>query len=319
MRKFLFFMVAALFLTAALVGCQSSDHQLKNRQPSTTEFIPNGSVPTTADPAQTQMTDPSVQLALPDVMQIWVKEDINLLCNYYVDHSACYCDAVDSICDCAEKVFLVVEVKNAGAAFLYTGALQGLFGQAQLVLDGQQDFKIPSAQCSVTDDTSEHEFAHLEMAQYVYAFSVPQDAPEGSYILELSFAEVLVRFDSAAAKVEKYVPCVADLPMDIQKLIGGERFGTDHHEQKARYAPVYGEFDGVYVVFYHFSGAEMETWEVVNGLRFRYATTNQIQVFTPQGEYSLTDAFEKGLLTAQQLQQVYDNYQLVGDSLSPYK
>lgn len=104
-----------------------------------------------------------------------------------------------------------------------------------------------------------------------------------------------------------------DLPKDVQIMIVGEdTYNSDPYQEAirtdARTHTVYGEFDGVYVLFPNAFATMAPYVESVNGLQFCYTTSNTLHAYTANGVFTLTEAFETGILTAEQLQEVYDNY-----------
>lgn len=269
--------------------------------------------PTTQNSTNPDVTTPiadNVSISINPIMTVNYKDSLVLECSYSI---------TQEVFSPGDTVSVTVVVKNVARKFTYTGSIQDQFGYAALLLDNVDDsFVIPQVETPKTDDNTQREFAHLETAQYTYQFVIPQDAPEGNYILEADVFGELVRFDSEAAKETKYIPSLFDLPVEAQKRIARD-YGDESYEQRAPYVPIYGEFGDVYVTYYHSFGCTVVTSELVNGLYFQYGTNNKIQVFTLEKEYGLGEAFDLGILTAQQLQQVYDNYQLVGTRLPTYR
>lgn len=275
--------------------------------------------PTTTHSAMiTQPTEPSAptlpntQIRLERVMEIWYHNDsTHLFCAYFVNKE---------FFSAGEIISVTVTVENVGGKFEYCGTLEDQFGVAQLRSASDENYTIASTERPYTDDATVYEFAHLEASKYVYQFVIPQDAPEGIYILELNAFGKQIRFDSQAELEERYVPCLADLSEEAQKIIARESYGVEtlhySYTRSAKAVPVYGEFGDVFVAFLQMYGDCVFTYETVNGLTFVYATTAHIDVFTPNGIYTLTEAFESGLLNAEQVQQVYDNYQLIGPYIS---
>lgn len=104
-----------------------------------------------------------------------------------------------------------------------------------------------------------------------------------------------------------------DLPQDVQIMIVGEdTYNSDAYQEAiqngVRTRTVYGEFDGVYVLFPSAFATMAPYVEMVSGLEFCYPTSNTLHVFTDDGVFTLAEAIENGVLTAEQLQEVYDNY-----------
>ncbi len=73
----------------------------------------------------------------------------------------------------------------------------------------------------------------------------------------------------------------------------------------------YGNFDGVYVIF---ADKKFKVWEpkttvdIVNGLTFVYPNENKLQVCAGGTFYSLSEAFEKKILSAAELAEVHNVY-----------
>lgn len=107
-----------------------------------------------------------------------------------------------------------------------------------------------------------------------------------------------------------------DLPQDVQiMIVGEEKYNSDAYQESLRSGKrsrtVYGEFDGVYVLFPSAFATMGPYVETVNGLQFCYTTGNTLHAFTANGVFTLAEAFETGILTAEQLQEVYYNYYYV--------
>lgn len=73
----------------------------------------------------------------------------------------------------------------------------------------------------------------------------------------------------------------------------------------------YGNYNGVYVIFADKKFKEYEpkeTIEIVNGLAFVYPNENKLQVCANGTFYSLSDAYEKSIISAEQLAEVHSVY-----------
>lgn len=264
-------------------------------QPTQTTVPTEPTVPSTP-------TQPKTEIRLFKSMEIWFHTDkMHLFCSYFTNSDVFYP---------GQTVSVTLYVKNAGAAIDYIGAFEDQFGTAQLRSDSDSNYTITSLEKPNTDDATAQEFAHLEAGSYTYQFVIPQDAPEGNYTLEVSTFGSSITFNLEATNQTKYIPVLADLPEDIQKLILGEANYNTANYQRHKNDHVYGEFDSVYVL--KLSGwAEMVfTCECVNGLTFHYGSTLQITVHTVEGVYSMQEAFDRGILSTEQLQEIYDNYYL---------
>lgn len=74
---------------------------------------------------------------------------------------------------------------------------------------------------------------------------------------------------------------------------------------------IFGEFDGTYALFVDCSGCEYNhalTLETVGGLTFSYPSTQKMLVYSGGTFYSLSEAFEQGILTQSELAEVHTNY-----------
>ena len=114
----------------------------------------------------------------------------------------------------------------------------------------------------------------------------------------------------------EYLRDLIDLPKDVQiMIVGEEKYNSDAYQESLRSGKrsrtVYGEFDGVYVLFPIMWATMAPYVETVNGLQFCYGSSRSLHAYTKDGRFTLTEAFEKGILTAEQLQEVYDNYYYV--------
>ena len=84
-------------------------------------------------------------------------------------------------------------------------------------------------------------------------------------------------------------------------------YGVFHSSEKHAYVIMIDRTD--------YSYKDQPSHEKVNGLVFEYPTEQRMLVFNWEGTkfYSLGEAFESGLLTAEELQEVYDTYTHTGD------
>ena len=60
---------------------------------------------------------------------------------------------------------------------------------------------------------------------------------------------------------------------------------------------------------YFLTAADVVSEEYVNGLIFRYGSSHMMEVYKDRHYYSILEAFEAQMLSAEQVQTVYDNYQ----------
>jgi hypothetical protein len=268
---------------------------------------------TQTNPTATQVpTAPqlNMNIELNREMNIWFHGDIHLQCAYVANAD---------VCEDGKTITVTLQITNAGAAIQYTGTLEDQFGTALLRSDTNPEYAIESNVQPSTSNASSGELAHLAEVSIVYQFIVPEDAPEDHYTLETTLFGNKIVFNTKATLRPKYVPCLADLPEEAQKIIARDSYGSESqyysYTHASKYIPVYGEFGDTYVAFWNTWGDAVMTYETVNGLQFVYGSTATIDVFTPTGIYTLTEAFESGLLTAEQVKQVHENWLYVGSSI----
>ena len=303
--------VCMVLLCAIVAGCAAAG--ASTTQPPQNPTTTTPTAPTSSTNADRQST----RIELSKQMNIWWNSpDIHLQCHYLVSKNSF---------QSGETISLTLHIKNLGKAIAYTGALENQIGSIQLWANNGE-YVIQADTKPDTDDVTPQKFRHNEEATLVYQFVVPDSAREDSYTLGITAFGQQIRFDDEAAQEERYVPCLADLPEEAQKIVAGEYYASEtqyfSYSKRAKRVPVYYEFEDVYVAFWNFDyyGDEFsKTSEEVNGLIFKYLGHYPIEVFTPGGVYTLTEAFNSGLLNAEQIQQIYDNYQLVGPLIDPQK
>lgn len=296
--------ICMVLLCAIVAGCAAAG--ANTTQPPQNPNTTAPTVPTSSSTAD----KPSPRIELNKQMNIWYNSpDIHLQCHYLV-----YKNSFQS----GETVSLTLFIKNLGKAIAYTGALEDQIGSIQLWADNGE-YVIQADTKPNTDDVTPQEFRHNEEATLVYQFVVPDSAQEDNYTLEITAFGQQIRFDREALVERQYIPRVADLPEEAQRIIAREEYDDPSFAKRSNIVPVYGEFGDVYVTFWHFTpyGHEFSsTTEEVNGLAFQYMNESKIEVCTTEGVYSLTEAFASGLLNEEQIRQVYDNYARVGPQVS---
>ena len=103
---------------------------------------------------------------------------------------------------------------------------------------------------------------------------------------------------------------LADLPEEAQIMIVGEdRYNSsDYHDYSLR-AKVYGAFDGVYAFRRStWNMAEIRYYDIVYGYVFEYYNEEKIRIYTEAGNYSLEEALDGGIISVEQLKEVFENY-----------
>lgn len=111
--------------------------------------------------------------------------------------------------------------------------------------------------------------------------------------------------------VDNSIRVLGDLPEDLQIMLVGETaYNSAKYQETKSSTLLHGIFDGVYVYVNTFTFTNwFPSTETVNGLQFYYPDGYKMHVFSVEhGHYTLKQAFEEGILTADQLQEVYDNY-----------
>ena len=223
--------------------------------------------------------------------------DKQLYCSYTVNKEAY---------SFGDTVMVRLTVKNVGGSISYTGAIENQFTNARLVYDGGETFAITPTKTDTVDGAGEHWLQYMETAVYTVSFVIPDDAPRGSYVLEMTIFGAQLRFDLDSAVEEKQLKVLTDLPEETQAAINPD-YGYDYYASYADSYHIYGEFGDVYV-FYPYGFSSMgSSYEIVNDVCFLYGSGKKLCVYTAEGRYSMAEAFEKGLLTAQQVREVLYN------------
>ena len=266
----------------------------------TTEPIPS----TTAPPSPTY--DPNAKLQIPQTMTISNDGQKKFRCSYTTSQDSFHP---------GDQVEIHVNVVNIGPTFTYTGASTDLMGTvAKLTLQGG-GYEILSLERPLTDDATNRKFYHRDTTGCSYYFTIPQDAPAGSYIFSIKVSGYRIEFHSSNIREVKYVPVMADLPEDIQKQIWLDGYESNAYQRNKYNIHIYGWFDHTYVFLPVIGyGATGPTGETVNGLDFTDQGGQLMRVVDTEKElrYScLTAAFEANALTAEQLQEIYDNHSYV--------
>ena len=289
MKKYVCYLLSLCLILSVVSGCQSASI---HSQPTETEDLqPNStaSVPTTA------ISDEQIHLQ-PQMSVIELGKQ--LYCSYSVSQD---------IYEAGDTITVNVMVKAVGSSCGYTGAIENQFTNAQLVYDGgAETFVITPIENDVEDDGKQHTLTYMGLAEHTVAFVVPDDAPAGNYILEISIFGAQVRFDLASSVEEKQLKVLTDLPEETQAMINPD-YGQDYYLLYADSYHIYGEFGDVFV-FYRYGFASMgSSSEIVNDVCFSYASGAQLRVYTPDGDFTMSDAFDNGLITAEQVHEVLYN------------
>lgn len=284
MKKLISIFMIIATMAMMLSACGSAEGQQMNSQPTSTT-------------PSTTTTAPDQQIHLQPQMSV-IELRKQIYCSYCVNQD---------LYEPGDTITVKVTVKNVGDGFGYTGSLENQFADARLVcVDGADSFAITPIETSVTDDAAEYSFQYKEIVEHTIAFVVPDDAPGGSYVLEMSIFGSKVRFDVESAVKEKQLKVLADLPEETQAMIHPE-YGSDAYMLHADSYHIYGEFGDVFV-FYRYGFASMvNCYEIVNDTCFHYQSTQMLRVYTPEGNYSMAEAFDQGLLTAEQVHEVFYN------------
>ena len=266
---------------------------------------PIQSSPQTSNPTDppTSTVSPVAKVHLNSSMNIWFHGNIHLECFYYSNAD---------VYDVGDTITITLQITNVGAAFSCSETNDNLSFPALLRANTNMEYTIEPITQTVHNSEKAREMLHLAELSITYQFIIPEDAPQDHYTLETTLFGNQIIFNEKSTLRPPYVPCLADLPEEAQKIIARSNYGSELYSTLSPSIPVYGEFGDTYVVYYPAFGSEIITYETVNGLTFKYPSSHPIQVFTPEHIYSLTEAFEVGLLTSEQVKQIHERWLLVG-------
>lgn len=306
MKKYICLLMLIAFAAAILPGCQSSNIQLQSQQQTTA--VPTNTLPTAPTTEPIHTTHAPAEITIPSTTKLWTTENCMLDCKLSVDYA---------VLRPGDTIHIVAEITNAGAHIHYNGSLESQLGSAALKFDGQPDYQIESTEQTFDLAGARNDFSYREIVKCRYTFTIPEDAPVGSYTLEISAFGMVIRIDSERTEEVAYMRRLSELSEKDYALIWGDAFYSDEYFKSddfkvfAEDTLLYGDFGDVFVFFTEIYGATMMTYDYVNGLHFTYGSTNQLTVCAADGWFSLGEAFEKGIISAEQLRTVYDNYYLL--------
>ena len=289
MKKYVCYLLSLFLILSMVSGCQSAS--IHSQQTETEDLQPISTAPVLT----TTISDEQIRLQ-PQMSVIELSKQF--YCSYFVSQD---------VYEPGDTITVNVMVKTVGGSCVYTGAIENQFSNAQLVCDGgAETFVITPIKKYVEDDGKQRTLPYMGSAEHTVAFVIPDDAPAGNYILEMSIFGAQVRFDLASAVEEKQLKVLTDLPEETQAMINPD-YGQDYYVLYADSYHIYGEFGDVFV-FYRYGFASMgSSYEIVNDMCFNYSSGLQLRVYTPDGNFTMSDAFDKGLLTAEQVHEVFYN------------
>lgn len=218
-----------------------------------------------------------------------------------------------------ENFNIRITLKNMGEGIAYIGADTDQFSYATMRLAAEgEDYSFLSENPVVTtDDCTERVLQSGETAAFTYVFKIPVDAPEGLYTVDIGAFHANMRLDLTIAVEKERIAYLSDLPENVQSDIFTAAVEVFRCTENiwAALAPqthLFGVFGDTYVLYELYEAAnDVEYVEEVNGLSFWYPSSTMLCVYTEGAFHSLQEAFDGGILSAEQLQQVYDHYYTV--------
>ena len=125
---------------------------------------------------------------------------------------------------------------------------------------------------------------------------------------------------SSGAENTRYDPALAasqiseDMKQSMRQSFKDQYFkhSDDVRVDEIKISRVFGIFGDTVVLFVdcdEFAYADVMCYEKVNGLTFEYGSSHMMEVYKDGHYYSILEAFEAQMLSAEQVQTVYDNYQ----------
>ena len=98
-----------------------------------------------------------------------------------------------------EMISITVEVTNIGRDYKFIGAIEDLFGAAELYLKSDETQILSTLPFVNTDDATERVFQKGEKASRTYEFFTDEKSPEGIYVLKVPFGGEYKVFGSVLA------------------------------------------------------------------------------------------------------------------------
>lgn len=125
---------------------------------------------------------------------------------------------------------------------------------------------------------------------------------------------------SSGSENKRYDPelAAAQIPEDMKQRMRQAfkdqyfKHSGDVRVDEIKISRVFGIFGDTVVLFVdcdEFAYADVMCYETVNGLTFEYGSSHMMEVYKDGHYYSILEAFEAQMLSAEQVQTVYDNYQ----------
>ena len=311
MRRYISILLALFLLLSALTGCQLAQAPTG----SDGNMVHPATDPTTQPTAPTTVsTPPATVPAEPVEVQVCQSMTIGKWYGLRLRYSYSLSQETfvpgDTITATVQVTFLSYSLDIAGSFADYLSPIAMLWHE-----NGYYGFT--SYTNSQSQDTTPLTLNRGDSVTATYTFTVPEDAMEGQYYMTFSAFDTMVRFDAQTAEACPNFMVCGDLPDEVLIAMWGgdssDPYAQSHFDIRwnNRYKLfLYGAFDGVYVYIDEYSFTSWwPEYETVNGLTFVSEEGYPIRVYCEKDETfcSLTDAFESGLLTAEQLQIIYDN------------
>lgn len=295
---------------SANVGIASTTPSTNPTKPTNTHVDIN-TVPTvTEGPTFSTMIKQEIDLIPSLTMAMFGDRDLRY--SYYLDKECSYGGDV---------VTAVVRVQNLGSTFEFCGLPTDQLGTVAYLRAENADYSIASDVKPLSDIPVSWNFVPGDVIEVKYSFFIPQDVIADRYYLSIAAFGTEISFDVVSVTENPDLNFLGDLSEEEQrKILGDEEYNSTRYQRMKYTMPVYGMFRGVYVFLYYTDyGNWLPQYEIVNGLSFEIRYGANIMVYTAEGSLcSLSDAYASGVLTDDQLEQVYKNYQIGGVRLADY-
>ena len=307
MKKWVSLLIVMLFLMVSVAGCQSASNITTNDDNVIVRPTSTQNAYTTTAPTSTA-AHKSAEIRIAQSMTVIQWGTHPLRFSYSLSQE---------ICQAGDKITATVQVTSlALGGFEIIGTPYSQFGSIAYLHAENGSYTIASSEQPLNDDRTVTEFASGESVEISYVFTVPDDAPDGTYFLEVGGFGHNVCFDTNTAEENRNVMVCGDLPEELLFVMWGgdlpDQISQSWYQKYCKYRYglfVYGAFDHVYVYFDELGFSNGMTYTVtVNGLSFECRNGHSIKVYSREKGYlSLAEAFETGVLSAEQLQIIHDN------------
>ena len=311
MRKYISISLALLLMLSALAGCklvQSPTGSAGTTVPPTANPTTEPTAPTTSPIPPTTVPEDTAEVRVCQSMTVAKWQGLRLRFSYSLNKEAFLP---------GDTIIATVQVTFLSYSLDITGSFADYLSPIALMWHDNGYYGFTSHTNPPSQDTTPQTLSRGDTVTATYTFTVPEDAMEGQYYMTFSAFDTMVRFDAQTAEACPNFMVCGDLPDEVLiAMWGGDSTDPyvldsfDNHWAHRYNIILYGAFDGVYVYIDEYS---YTSWwpksETVNGLVFLSHEGYPIRVYCEKDDTfcSLTDAFESGLLSAEQLQIIYDN------------